>query len=390
MENGMTTSKRGPKEPTGLVDFLEEVPDPRVDRTREHKLIDILVIGVCCLLCGGEGFSDMETFGNARRKWLSGFLELPGGIPSHDTFNRVFSAIDPKAFLDCFIRWTETLRRRLGGEVVALDGKALRRAKREGASLPYVVSAWATRNGLTLGQVKVDDKSNEITAVPELLRVLDLAGCIVTLDAMGCQRKIAEEIVRQGADYVLCLKGNQGTMRTEVEELFSSMPLEEIAAGRPIPDVPCDFHQTVDGGHGRVETRRCWCTSEVGWFEDRDRWQGLASFGLVEAKREIKDQVSVERRTFISSLPGDDAGRFLAATRDHWGVENRLHWTLDVTFREDDSRARSGNAAENIAALRRLALNMLKSETSEKNLSLRSRRLMAGWNDDYLRKVLGI
>lgn len=256
----MKTTDRHSRRRTGLMDFLEGVPDPRVERTRAHKLIDILVIGVCCLLCGGEGFSDMETFGHARRRWLSGFLELPGGIPSHDTFGRVFSAL----------------------------------------------------------------------------------------------------------------------------------PLEEIAAGLRPPDAPSDFHRTVDGDHGRIETRRCWCTSEVDWFEDKGKWAGLRSFGLVEAQREIDGKVSIERRPFVSSLPGDDAKRFLAAARDHWSVENSLHWTLDVTFREDDSRIRSKNAAANVAALRRLALNMLKSETSETKLSIRRRRLMAGWNDDYLRKVLGI
>lgn len=374
----------------GLVDFLEDVSDPRVDRTRRHKLIDILVIGVCTLIGGGEGFSDMETFGKAQREWLGGFLELPSGIPSHDTFNRVFSAIDPKAFMDCFIGWTKSLCTRLGGEVVALDGKALRRAGNEGGSLPYIVSAWASQNGLALGQVKVDDKSNEITAIPELLRVLDLNGCIVTIDAMGCQKKIAREIIDQGADYVLSLKGNQGVMQTEVEELFDSMPLEKIAEGPGVPDVTCAFHQTVDADHGRVETRRCWCTSEVEWFEDREQWKGLASFGLVEAQRDIKGKVSVERRYFISSLSGDDAQQFLQVTRDHWGVENGLHWLLDVTFREDESRARTGNAAENIAALRRLALNTIKTETSQPKLSFRRKRLMAAWNNDYMKKVLGI
>jgi len=385
----MKKSSKDDSKLTGLVDFMEEVPDPRVDRTRDHKLIDILVIGVCCVICGGEGFTDMETFGKAQRAWLGGFLKLPGGIPSHDTFNRVFSAIDPSVFMDCFIRWTQTLRTHLGGEVVALDGKALRRATGDGG-LPYIVSAWASQNGLTLGQVKVEDKSNEITAIPELLRILDLTGCIVTIDAMGCQKKIANEIVDQKADYVLSLKGNQGVMHTEIKELFDSMPLEKIAGGMTGPEVKCDFHQTVDGGHGRIETRRFWCTSNIDWFEDKDRWKGLASFGMVEAKREIKEKVSIERRYFISSVPGNDAKRFLAATRDHWGVENCLHWTLDVIFREDDARARSGNAAQNLAALRRQALNMLKNEKSEKKLSLRSKRLMAGWNGDFLRKVLGI
>ena len=376
--------------PAGLVDYLAAMPDPRVNRTREHQLIDILVIGVCTLLCGGEGFTDMAVFGRAQREWFRGFLELPGGIPSHDTFNRVFSAIDPRAFLDCFIRWTQTLRQRLGAEVVALDGKALRRARNEDAGLPYIVSAWATENGLALGQVKVNDKSNEITAIPELLRVLDLAGCIVTIDAMGCQKKIVQEIVKQGADYVLSLKGNQGMMHDEVTEWFAALPLENIAAGQTVSEGLCAFHQTVDGDHGRVETRRCWCTADVAWFADRDQWPGLASFGLVEAKREIKNQVSIERRYFIGSLPGDDAERFLQATRDHWRIENCLHWTLDVTFREDQARARTKNAAENLAALRRFALNLLKNETSEKKLSIRSKRLMAGWSGNYLKKLLGI
>jgi predicted transposase YbfD/YdcC len=374
----------------GLVDFLAEVADPRVARTRIHQLPDILAIGVCTLLCGGEGFTDMEEFGLAYREWLSGFLELPGGIPSHDTFNRVFSAIAPAAFLDCFLRWTQTLRRRLGREVVALDGKALRRARRQDASLPYIVSAWAAANGLTLAQVKVDDKSNEITAIPELLRVLDLAGCIVTIDAMGCQKKIAQRIVEQKADYLFSLKGNQGTMHDEVVGLFTAMPLEEIAAGRIVPDWPCAFHQTVDADHGRVETRRCWCTADVAWFADREDWQGLASFGMVEATREIKGQIAVERRYFISSLSGHDAQLFLQAVRAHWAVENSLHWTLDVTFREDQARARTKNAAQNLAALRRLALNLLKSETSQSKLSIRSKRLWASWKPDYLKKLLGI
>jgi predicted transposase YbfD/YdcC len=374
----------------GLVDFLAEVADPRVARTRIHKLLDILTIGVCTLLCGGEGFTDMEEFGLAYREWLSGFLELPGGIPSHDTFNRVFSAIAPAAFLDCFLRWTQTLRRRLGREVVAVDGKALRRARRQDDTVAYIVSAWAAENGLTLAQVKVDDKSNEITAIPELLRVLDLAGCIVTIDAMGCQKKIAQQIVEQKADYLFSLKGNQGTMHDEVAALFTAMPLEEIAAGRIVPDWPCAFHQTVDADHGRVETRRCWCTADVAWFADREAWKGLASFGMVEAKREIKGQTAVERRYFISSLPGHDAQLFLQAVRAHWGVENSLHWTLDVTFREDQARARTKNAAQNLAALRRLALNLLKSETSKSKLSIRSKRLWASWKPDYLKKLLGI
>ena len=375
--------------PMGLMECLAGVEEHRVERTREHKLIDILVVGVCCLLCGGQGFSDMETFGKAQIGWLRGILELPNGIPSHDTFNRVFSAIRPEAFLECFLRWTRTLRAALGCEVVALDGKALRRARAGTAAIPYVVSAWATANGVALGQVRVDDKSNEITAIPKLLRVLELKGCIVTIDAMGCQKKIAREIVKAGADYVLALKGNQSAAHDEVRAFFDQLVPPDPAMGPPPQPARTVFHQTVDGGHGRVETRRYWITDELGWFADRGKWQALKCFGMVESLRETTDGTrSYERRCFLASIP-PDARRFAAAVRGHWGVENPLHWTLDVTFREDDCRARTGFAAENLAALRRLALNCLKADNSQPKLSIRSRRLMAGWNADYLRKLLG-
>lgn len=373
----------------GLIDFLSVIDDPRIHRTREHKLLDILVIGVCCVICGGEGFNDMETFGKARQGWLKGFLELPSGIPSHDTFNRVFSAIDPKMFTECFIQWTETLRSKLGAEVIAIDGKALRRACEKGASMTYIVSAWATENGLTLGQVKVEDKSNEITAIPELLRILDLAGCIVTIDAMGCQKKITREIIESDADYVLALKGNHSVVHDEVRSFFDDLitPDPSLTAIEAPEGMSC--FESVDGGHGRVETRRYWVSSTLDWFEDKEKWEGLQSIGMVESVREIGDTRSYERRLYLMSLPCD-AEQFAKASRGHWGVENPLHWTLDVTFREDDSRARSGHAAENMASLRRLALNMLKQEKSKPSMSIRSKRLMAGWNGDYLKRVLGI
>ena len=373
----------------GLVGYLEGVPDPRLNRTREHNLIDILVIGVCCMMCGGEGFNDMETFGKAKHKWFGGFLELPNGIPSHDTFNRVFSAIDPQAFTECFIQWTQTLRLQLGGEVVAMDGKALRRAGNKGSDMTYIVSAWASESGLTLGQVKVEDKSNEITAIPKLLRILDLNGCIVTIDAMGCQKKIAKEIIESDADYVLALKGNQGTAHNEIRRFFDDLIPSNHCMGTPPVHDHMDYLETVDGDHGRIETRRYWVSNDIAWFEDKKLWEGLQCVGMVESVREIGDERSYERRCFLISLDCD-AHRFAKACRGHWGVENPLHWTLDVTFCEDNSRARTGNAAENLASLRRLALNMLKNEKSQKKLSIRRKRLMAGWNDEYLGKLLGI
>lgn len=375
--------------PQDLASCLGEVEDPRVNRTRDHKLIDLLIIAVCSMICGGEGFNDMETFGKAQYQWLKRFLELPNGIPSHDTFNRVFSAIDPEQFMDCFVRWTQSLRSALGCDVVAIDGKALRRAHNKDESIPYIVSAWASQNGLTLGQVKVDEKSNEITAIPKLLRILDLADCIVTIDAMGCQKKIAKEIIEADADYVLSLKGNQGIAEKEIRAFFDDLIPPDSSMPTPKTPPKFDYLQTIDGDHGRIETRRYWISDDIGWFEDKKKWEGLRCIAMVESVRELNGTRSYERRCFLASIERD-ANRFAQACRGHWGVENPLHWVMDVTFREDDSRARSGNSAENLATLRRLALNMLKTERSQSRLSLRRKRLMAGWNSDYLQKVLGI
>ena len=380
--------QRPEEQPRNLLGCLQQVEDPRIDRTREHKLIDILVIGVCCLICGGEGFTDMETFGKAQYQWLKGFLELPKGIPSHDTFNRVFSAIKPEAFMDCFMQWTQSLRSSLGGEIVALDGKAQRRARNKEQTLPYVISAWASTSGLTLGQVKVDEKSNEITAIPKLLRVLELQGCIVTIDAMGCQKNIAREIIEADADYCLSLKGNQSAAHEEIRAFFDDLIPPDPAMGPAPPPPKADYTESVDADHGRIEIRRYWITDQIDWFADAEKWEGLRSFGIVDSVREVGDSRSYERRYLLLSIP-PDASTFAAACRGHWGVENPLHWTLDVTFREDDSRARSGHAPENLAALRRLALNTIKSDKSQPKLSVRSKRLMAAWNRGYLATLIG-
>jgi predicted transposase YbfD/YdcC len=383
----MSAKNSQPRPPRNLIECFEEIEDPRIDRTRDHKLIDILVIGLCTMLTVGENFTDMEDFGKAKHDWLRTFLELPNGIPSHDTFNRVFSAINPDHFLNCFISWIKGICPTLGPDVVAIDGKALRRARNEGQTIPYIVSAWARENGLALGQVEVNEKSNEITAIPQLLRVLELKGCIVTIDAMGCQKEIAADIIEAKADYVLALKGNHSTAHEEFLEYFDDVIPAGSDANTPRPE-GMDYCETIDKGHGRFETRRSWHTTDIDWFEDKKLWRGLRSAGMVESIRELKGETSVERRLFLSSLDLD-AKRFAKTVRGHWGIENSLHWTMDVTFGEDQSRARTQYAAQNLATLRRIILNLLKKDKTPK-LSLRRKRTKAALDETFLQRLLGI
>ena len=376
-----------------LITHFQNLPDPRVPRTKAHELIDLLVIAICTLLCGGESFNDMEDFGNAKSDWFKTFLNLKNGIPSHDTFNRVLAALCPKAFGECFVNWTQSLRSAIPQEIVALDGKALRCALNSDQSIKYIVSAWAEDNGLVLGQWKVADKSNEITAVPELLRVLELAGCIVTVDAMGCQKNIAKEIKEADADYVMALKGNQETVHDEVKTFLDAAVAEgsapravgvklSVGAATLVTMTP------VEKDHGRLETRTYYQSAELGWFADRTKWERLKSVGMVESTREVNGKKTVERRYYLSSLPLD-VTVFARAVRGHWGVENKVHWVLDVWFREDQSRARAGYAAENLATLRRLALNLLKREPTKKR-GIKGKQLNASWNHAYLLKLLGV
>jgi predicted transposase YbfD/YdcC len=376
-----------------LIEEFKAIADPRVDRTKDHDLVDILVIAVCALLCAAESFNDMEDFGKAKQEWFKTFLNLRNGIPSHDTFNRVFAALDPKQFLECFLRWTQSLRQAVAQEIVALDGKALRRAINRKQSPKYVVSAWAESNNLVLGQMKVDDKSNEITAIPELLRVLELAGCIVTVDAMGCQKKIAKEIIEADADYVMALKGNQETVHQEVKS-FLDATLEQKKAARPkgaaVPKAVSGLQefQTVEKDHGRIETRRYYQSDELEWFADRAKWEGLRTVGMVESIRQVDGQTTVERRYYLSSL-NLEVQTFARAVRGHWSVENKLHWVMDVCMGEDRSRARTGHAAENLATLRRLALNLLKRDKTRKR-GIRGKQLNASWDHAYLLKLLSV
>lgn len=361
-----------------LLTILEEVPDPRVTATVDHALADILTIALCTILCGGQSFYDMEEFGQVRLDWLKTFLSLRHGAPTHDTYNRLFQALDPEQFGDCLARWTQSVRRVLGGEVVALDGKTLRRALKKGEDSRVIVNAWATESGLLLGQRKVRDKSNEITVVPELLRALQLAGCIVTADALHCQKHIAREIMETDADYVLALKGNQGTAFAEVKAFLDDAIARQEKHLATV--------ETLDKEHGRLEARRHWQTGKLEWFADRAKWEGLKSVGVVEARRTVGGKKTVQRRYYLSSL-GVDVGKFAQAVRGHWAVENGLHWVLDVVFGEDQSRARTGHAAENLAATRRLAVSLLRRDQTCRR-SIKGKLLRAAIDPDYLKLIL--
>jgi predicted transposase YbfD/YdcC len=347
-------------------------------------LLDILVIALCTVICGGEGWEDMSEFGHAKELFLREQLglSLTNGTPSPDTFRRVFARLDPDAFTRCFTAWVATLRRQTKGEVVSIDGKALRHSfdTATGQAPIHVISAWAGKNRLVLSQLKVDDKSNEIPAIPALLALLDLRGCTVTIDAMGCQKEVARRIIAQEGDYVLALKGNQGTLHADVAEFF------EDARARDFVGVAHQYLETVEKDHGRIEKRRYWLVEEVDWLVARHDWAGLRSISMIERIRQVGDKVTSEVSYTINSLTGSVA-KLARAVRGHWGIENQVHHVLDVTFDEDDCRIRKENAPQNLATVRHLALNLLRQEqTHRRGIQGRIRR--AGWDDDYLRQVL--
>lgn len=365
-----------------VLEYLAGVPDPRLERTRAHSLVNILVIALLATLCGADSFTEIEQFGRTKRDFLATFLDLEAGIPSHDTFGRVFAMLSPTALQEAFRAWTSSLVESTAGQVIAIDGKTLRRSFRNAQNRAFVhmVSAWASKNRMVLGQVKTDDKSNEITAIPKLLELLGLEGAIVTIDAAGCQKEIAATIVSRGADYVLAVKENQPTLLHDIQSCFAEVNenprFEEIV----------DFAETTDVGHGRTEVRRCHTCSDLSAISRRHDWAKLASVVRIEVDRTVGGKTSTEQRYFIASQTNLRAKDALATVRAHWGIENGLHWVLDVAFREDECRIRAGNAAENFAVLRHVAVNLLKN--TKVKIGIRAKRLKAGWDNEFLLQTL--
>lgn len=365
-----------------LAEHFDEIEDPRIERSKRHKLIDILTIVILGVICGADSWVGMESFGVARHKWLGRILELPNGIASHDTFARVFARLNPEQFQQSFLKWVRTLVQLSDGQVIAVDGKTLRQSYNpaESKAAIHMVSAWATANRLVLGQCKVEEKSNEITAIPQLLRMLEISGCIVTIDAMGTQKAIAKLIVEREGEYVLALKGNQGNLFEDVHQVFAQAQAVHFAG------IEHDFYQTLDKGHGRIEVRRYWMMQQVEFLSDANSWAKFTSIGMVQAERRVNGKVERETRYYISSL-SSNARRFAQAVRSHWSVENSLYWVLDLAFLEDACRIRKDYAPENLALVRHLALNLLTQETTFK-AGIKNKRLRAGWDEDYLLKVL--
>jgi len=364
-----------------LIEHFSSLKDPRIERKKLHQLMDILVFTVCATLSGAEGWEDIEEFGHSKREWLRQFVPLKNGIPSHDCIAYVISRLSPEGFQRCFMNWIEAMQEEMPNEVVAIDGKTARRSydRRRNKNSLHMVSAWGCANGLVLGQEATEEKSNEITAIPKLLALLELRGCIVTLDAMGCQRAIAEQVIEQGGDYSLGLKGNQSALHEAAEDFFST------AQRAGFKNVKHDYHEETGNDHGRIEIRRYWITDELSTLPRAELWKGLRSIGLVERECWQDDKMSFERRYFSSSIDAD-AHVFSHTVRRHWDIENKLHWRLEVVFREDNSRIRKGHSATIMATVRHLCLNLLQQETSR--LSIKKKQRKAAWDDGFRTKLL--
>ena len=370
---------------TTISQVFNKISEPRNAASVRHPLINILTITVCAIISGCDNFNDIEEYGKSKIKWFRKFLDLKHGIPSHDTFNDVLNRINPDEFNTAFIQWVSEISNRKEG-VIALDGKVMRRTldKVSGMSATHLVSAWSVENNFCLGQVKVSDKSNEITAIPVLLELLNIKGSTITMDAMGCQYKIGDQIVDKGADYVLGLKGNQGEFFDDVKLYLDS----QLAC--KFKEKTHSVHSSITGDHGRIETREVWLVADVDWLIARHpRWKSLKSIALICSKREVNGIESYEQRYYISSHKDKDAEFMAHAIRCHWHVENKLHWQLDVSFNEDQNRLRSGYAAQNISLINKVALNLLKNERSVK-VGIKGKRLKAGWDNAYMMKVLTV
>jgi len=367
----------------GLIEHFETLPDPRVDRTKRYPLNEIILLIISGTVSGCDGWKSLKDFGEAKLEWLRKFLPYNEGIPVDDTLARVMRKLDTKAFQTCFIQWVKSVSDATSGDVVAIDGKTLRRShnRRDDVAAIHMVSAWSSENGLVLGQEKTAEKSNEITAIPKLLDVLELKGCIVTIDAMGCQTAIAEKIIKKKADYVLALKGNQGNLHSEVMDYF------ETALTEDFKQVQHDYFEEYDAGHGRVEYRQCWAiTASADSFPSFKKWPNLKSLIMIKSRRELRDHITEDTRFYIASIE-PAAKKTLNAVRQHWGIENQLHWTLDMTFREDESRIRTEASPENFAIMRHIALNLIKSDISRK-ASVKRKRFMAALEDDFREAII--
>jgi len=367
-----------------LEECFGDLPDPRVEGRCDHKLLDIIIIAICGVLCGADSWVGIETVGKAKESWFRQFLELEHGIPSHDTLGYVFAKIDHEAFQTCFVRWVETVFQVTKGQVIAIDGKTLRGShdKSIGKDAIHLVNAWASENGIALGQRRVDGKSNEITAIPDLLRLLDVSGCIVTIDAMGCQTKIAQSIRDEKADYILRVKDNQSKLKQDLVDWFA------YGDSQHFDSMDMDFHQSTHKTSGRIEIRQCWVIRDRVAFEHIRHYEGWADLNsIIRIQRERRDgnHISHDTAYYISSLT-TSATAILDATQHHWAIENRFHWVLDVTFGEDLSRIRIGESAENMAVLRSIALNLLKQDSSRS--SLKQKRFRAAMDNDFLFHLL--
>lgn len=363
-----------------LLEHFGTLEDSRIDRNKRHALLDILVLVISATCSHAKGWEAIEAFGHAKLDWLRQFVPLANGVPSHDCIEYVMSRLSPVKFRECFISWTQAVKQEIG-EVIAIDGKTARgsRDRLNQCNPLHMVTAWACENRLVLAQEATDEKSNEITAIPKLLDLLELKGCIVTLDAMGCQRAIAEQIKDQEGDYVMGIKANQGTLHEAVQDYFVT------ARHYDFKSVAYSYAEEIDKDHGRLEIRRYWITEDLSTLPNTERWKGLLSIGLVERECIQQGHTSIEQRFFINSIPAN-AQLFAKAVRGHWGIENTLHWRLDVTLSEDASRIRKGNGPAMMTSIRHLCLNLFEREGSK--LSLPKKQNKAAWDDDYRTKVL--